>query len=851
MKRFFRNPGALIGIVLFVLALRALTEALKGNNYHEIVALVRHLPSQRVLLGMMLSALSYLVLTGYDALALVYVKQKLQYRKTAFASFLGYSFSNTIGLSFLTGGSVRFRLYSSWGLSALDISKVIVFCSATLWLGFCALAGLLFSSVAIPLPESIHVSRQALQLLGYVLLCITGTYVLLCVLLRKPLTIKGFEFQLPPLKIALAQVLLSLMDWTLAGSVLYVLLPPAEGFTFASFLPLFLFAQIAGVISQVPGGLGVFESVSVILFSQIFPASLALGSLLAFRAIYYLIPLAIATLMLAVEEALERKEKLKKIAELFGQWTPLLTPTILSITTFISGALLLFSGALPMHRPRLHWLIQFLPLPVVEFSHFLGSLIGMVLLLLAWGLQRRLDAAYHLTVLFLGTGIAVSLLKGFNYEEALVLFLMLVALIPCKSHFYRKSPLTAQAFTIQWGAAIIIVLMCTAWLGHFAYRHVEYSHELFWHFSIKGDAPRFLRASVGVIALILFMTLYRLFRPMPPEHEECGSAGVEKAAPIITSSARTYPNIGFLGDKCFLFSETGNSFIMYGIHGRSWIALGDPVGAEEEKEELIWQYRELVDRHDGLTVFYDVCRENLHLYMDLGLTMQKIGEDALVDLSSFTLEGGSHKKLRNLVNKMRKEGCAFDIIEPAQLDPYLAEMKEVSDAWLSGKNTRERKFTMGCFSEAYLRHFSTAIVKRDEQIIAFANIWSGARKEELSIDLMRYLPDESLEGSMEYLFIELMAWGAQAGYRWFSLGMAPLSGLEDRLLSPLRSRIGAMIYRYGDHFYNFQGLRQYKEKFDPRWEPKYIAFPGIITLPPILSDMAFLTAGGVRGMISR
>ena len=142
------------------------------------------------------------------------------------------------------------------------------------------------------------------------------------------------------------------------------------------------------------------------------------------------------------------------------------------------------------------------------------------------------------------------------------------------------------------------------------------------------------------------------------------------------------------------------------------------------------------------------------------------------------------------------------------------------------------------------------IIRKQEKILAFANILQGVEKEELSIDLMRYLP-EAPHGVMDYLFIELMLWGKKEGYRWFNLGMAPLSGMDDHALAPLWNRIGAFIFHHGEHFYNFQGLREYKEKYKPVWQPKYLASPGGLALPRVLINIASLISGGVKGVVSK
>ena len=180
----------------------------------------------------------------------------------------------------------------------------------------------------------------------------------------------------------------------------------------------------------------------------------------------------------------------------------------------------------------------------------------------------------------------------------------------------------------------------------------------------------------------------------------------------------------------------------------------------------------------------------------------------------------------------------------------LPRLREISDAWLAEKATREKGFSLGRFDADYLRRFPTAVVRQGDRIVAFGNVWVTSDKAEVAPDLMRFVPDAP-QGAMEYLFIELMLWGAEEGYEWFNLGMAPLSGMEARALAPLWNRINALVYRHGEHFYNFQGLRAYKEKFDPEWSPRYLAAPGGLALPRVIADVAALISGGIVGVVRR
>jgi phosphatidylglycerol lysyltransferase len=236
--------------------------------------------------------------------------------------------------------------------------------------------------------------------------------------------------------------------------------------------------------------------------------------------------------------------------------------------------------------------------------------------------------------------------------------------------------------------------------------------------------------------------------------------------------------------------------------------------------------------------------------LDLGLSFLKLGEEGRVLLETFSLEGGSRKGLRNTHNKSKKEGCVLEILPSHSISARISELKDVSDLWLSKKNTREKGFSLGFFNEKYLEQFSVAVVQKDNRVIAFANIWTGADKEEFSVDLMRYHP-EAPPGIMDYLLTELMLHAKQEGYRWFNLGMAPLSGFEDRALAPFWNRLGAFVFRHGEHFYNLQGLRQYKNKFDPVWRPKYLACPGGFTVPRVLANIASLISRGLKGVLSK
>ncbi|MCC7201971.1 MAG: bifunctional lysylphosphatidylglycerol flippase/synthetase MprF [Nitrospirae bacterium] len=849
-KKLLYRLSPLIGIVLFAIALFVIRQELSEYHYHDIVRHLHELQANHVFLAFILTIASYLVLTGYDALSLRYINYPLSYFKIALASFTGYAFSHNVGFAMLSGGSVRFRLYSIWGLSAVDVTKVVIFNGLTFWTGFLTVGSIVFLLEPLTIPPSLHFPFSSAHVLGLTFLVIVAGYVLLSIFAKRPFRFKELEFSVPSLKFSFAQIVISAIDWSLAGSVLFFLLPSETALSYPEVMGIFLLAQIAGLASQVPGGLGVFETVVLIFLSERMTPSAVLGSLIAYRGIYYLLPLAVATVLLGAHELMLRKKAVIQVVSIFEDWVPRLLPNVFAFTIFLGGAILLFSGSTPSVAWRYELLQDFLPVPVMEISHFLGSVAGMCLLIIAWGLQRRLDGAYLITLVLLLAGAVFSLLKGFDYEEAIILSVMFIALLPCRKNFYRKASLTSQRFSPGWLGAILLILLCSVWLGFFSHKHIEYSNEQWWRLTLSGDVPRFLRATIGSIGIALFFAMARLLSPAPPEPKLPGAQELEKVRDIIRKSKKTYANLALLGDKSLLFNERGNAFIMYTTEGRSWVALGDPVGPEEELNELIWRFRETCDRHDGWTAFYEVETKKLPLYLDLGLTLIKLGEEGRVRLETFSLEGGSRKSLRHIKNKLANEGFTFEIIESGNVPLFLQDFKKISDAWLTEKNTREKGFSLGFFDEEYLKEFPAAVIRRDNSIMAFANLWLGGEKEEISIDLMRHLPDAP-NGLMDFLFTEIMLFGKKEGYRWFNLGMAPLSGLEEHSLAPLWSKFGSLLFRHGEHFYNFQGLREYKEKFCPEWEPKYLASPGGLALPRILANIATLISGGIKGVVAK
>lgn len=841
--------GAVASVALLALALWVLHGELAHIHREDIRQAFGQVGGSAFALALLATAGSYLALTGYDVLALRHLRQQLPYAQVAAASFIATAVGHNLGLAMVTAGAVRMRLYTAWGLAGPDVALMAGLVTATFAIGATCAAGLALLLEPVAATGWLHLEAMATRALGGVLLSLVLAYALAAWRRREPVQLGAWQLQMPGLGMAGRQIALALVDLACAALALWALLPAEGAPPFAVFLGIYVVAVVAGIVSHVPGGLGVFETVLLLALPEL-PRAALLAAIVGYRIVYYLLPLALAALLAA---GLDLRERRARLAHAVSAARPLfawLAPAAAGVTVFFTGALLLLSGSLPAETGRLGLLRGVVPLPVLELSHLLGSLLGLGLLVLAQALMRRVRLAWVLTTAMLAAAACASLLKGLDYEEALLALGVLALLWLGRPAFNREAAVTSHVLSPRSLAAIAAVVLTTAWIGLFSYRHVDYAHELWWHFAFRGDAPRFLRATLAVVVTGSAAALWLALRPAPPEPGAATPAELERAARIVAEAPAADAALALMGDKRLLFDDASQAFLMYQVRGRSWVVMGDPVGDMGAAQRLAWRLREMAERHAGRTVFYQVDAGHLPIYLDLGLHVLKLGEEATVPLSGFTLDGPAHRDLRQAHRRAEREGLRFEWVDAAGVPELIESLRAVSDAWLAARHSREKGFSLGRFEPAYLQRFPCALVRRDGDIVGFANVWASAGRQELSVDLMRHRPDAP-PGVMDFLFTELMLRGARQGYGHFNLGMAPLAGLEAHPLAPLWHRLGTVIYRQGEHFYNFQGLRAFKEKFDPQWQPRYLASPGGVALPGVLLDVAALIGGGLSGVVRR
>ena len=829
-QRVKRLLTVVFPLLVLAMALHGLAGAFDEHGYRAVRQAFRDLGTGQLLLAVLLGLASYACLVGFDAIGLRRSGVHVHPARIGITAFLAHALGQTVGFAALTGGAVRLRGYRSAGLDLAQIGQVVLMSTLGFVFGAWVLLGAALclepAAAALALPLQVG----ALQTVGAALWLGYAGAILAVGHEGRTFSVFGHALWLPDRRTMLAVTALSVVELVLAAAALYVLLPDSTPTGLPGFVGMYLVAVLAGLVSTVPAGLGVFEWSLLKLLPQVAPGAV-LAAALVYRVTYYVLPLLLATL-LATAPALRRPLRASAGATRAG-WNALRPwlPHIVALAVFSVGAALIVDGTLPAPHRHLHTA----SLPLLETSHLLGSLAGVVLLLIGQGLSRRSHAAWVLALVFCIAAPLPIWLRGGQVLIAVAALLVAVALWTARREFYREGALLDQAWSWPWLRNLGLVLVAVVWLLFFVYSHVEYQNELWWQFALSGNAPRALRALLVVAMAVAIFGIGRLLHstrgPLPAADE----ATLQALAPVLAAARDTQACLVLTADKAVLRDEAGLGFVMMQRHGGSLIAMGDPVGPPDVARTLIWRFREEADRLGLRPVFYQVGEAYWQTYLDLGLGLVKLGEEAMVPLQEFTLEGRDRADLRQAWNRGKRSGLNFRVAAADEVPALMPELSAVSSAWLDDKAGEEKGFSLGSFDPVYLARFPVALVEAEGRIVAFANLWHAPAGHELSVDLMRHLPDAP-KGTMDFLFIELFLWARERGDIRFSLGMAPLSGLANHRLAGRWSRVATLVARHGERFYGFSGLRRFKSKFAPQWRPRYLAAPGGVHLPAALLD---------------
>lgn len=841
---FKARAAILVTAFVFLLGIYALYHLFAPLNRAELATQIRSVPYSTLVTAIFGTALGYFALIGYDLSALRYIGKKIPAKSVFFGSFLGYSIGNTVGLNSLTGGAIRYRIYNSYGLDAYDVAKISAFSAVSFGVGATILGLVALTFHPEGLQSISNISASTLSALS--LATVVAMLLVLTVLARreKPMRILRWDFTFPSQQILWLQLVITSIEILASGYVLYALLPNSE-LSFLAFLVAYAIALMVGILSHVPGGVGVFETVIIAALPNHVSIEQAAAGLLLFRIIYYLMPFLISLVALAIYEVLLR---LRPESMRISSLAPILNvargfvPTALAFLVLASGVFLLTSSMLVARAEFAEDIELLLPFAFFKGPVFATSVIGSLLIILAIALWHQLWIGYILLLATLAANLFFAFYQGNEIDKGIYLILLLAISVPFQNDFFRRSRLPQLFRTKRKFWLILLTVIGFTVSIYFLILDPKDMNQNWWSTYLDGGKfdPRGLVVTLSVILVLGFS-----YFSMQPRHgvtEIPDKQIIDRAEAIIEQWGTSNDKLTLTGDKSLMFAENDRAVIAFAKHARSWIALGAPIGAKDAILELMWDFVDAARREGAKPVFYEADKRFMPFAVDLGFSLFKMGEEAIINLKKFSLEGPSRKKLRTTYNRALRDGMELQITEPSHSTELVARLRSISDEWLATQKGAEKQFSVGQFQTEYIARTPIACLIFEEKIVAFANLLVCENDRSISIDLMRY-SENAPSSTMEFMFTALLIHFSELGYEKFSLGLAPLSGFEKRSGAGLWARFGSLVFEHGNRFYSFEGLRRFKSKFDPDWEPRYLVSKSV-SLPILaLKDATMLISG--------
>ena len=589
-------------------------------------------------------------------------------------------------------------------------------------------------------------------------------------------------------------------------------------------LPLYAVAQVLGVLSMIPGALGSFDVMMIFELSLLgVPRTTIVIWLLLFRIFYYIVPLILAGLMFIHNLA-------QQVNEFFdGLPLMLLRKTAYYLITafmYISGILMLLTASIPDITAE-NKIVQHLYPYTFFFIHQMSTILfAIAMLACARGLQAKVKRAYWPTLILLVIGIANTIWNLGTISLTIYLVIVLLLVLMSRHVLYReKLQYSIGKFTIDSlifaGGFILYVIVGVINAPQYSSKHrvpsfLFFPGEKIWLSGLIG---------LGLGILLMLVILWYFTQGRDP-FNRVQSFNADRVRKVIDQfGGNSTSHLAFLRDKNLYFyqkDKTDQLFFMYRKKYDRLVVMGDPVGNQAVLREALRQFVREADLYDYEIVFYEVSSDLTLLLHEFGFDFIKTGESGLVTLADFTLAGKKQRSQRALMHKFDREGYVFDVVKPPFDDQLMAELKAVSDSWL-GEQV-EKGFSLGFFDPYYINQAPVGTVRdKDGKMVAFATFMPTGGKEILTIDLMRHSKDAP-SGIMDKIFISMYQYGQENEYKYFDLGMAPLSNVGEYQFSFLEEKIAHFIYEYGYHLYGFQGLRHYKDKYASIWSSRYIAY---------------------------
>lgn len=823
---------ALIALILYEARYQMQTVEL-ANALHAI----RKVPALSLLLFAILGIIAAMFMIFYDIFILRNLKSEISWKDLFSLSFVSNTLNLLFGPGSITGVSIRKVLFKK---QDIEPSKLTLYHDLTV---SSAITGLsIFSIITLFHIRSLSfIMNQHLWL--YLCLLISMLYLPTYFFMEK--LFKRFHawsnifdsIKLFTLKGKLVTV--SIIQWLLTSILFYSLIHYFNSeMSYVDALSILVIASIAGYLSLLPAGIGAFDLIAFIALQTMgLLPNQAIVVVLLYRLFYYFIPAGLAVMIFALHVLSKTEQRGYAIrSDAYGQ----LIASVMSIIVLMCSVVLLASALMPGLVTRSKLMADLTSITFLRYSRNISIAVGFMLLITAKEIFFRIKRAYHTTMLLLLIGGIFTFIKGLDFEEFIFILVSMGVMRLSKTNFYRKSVQRKPSHFVAASLSILALLVID----------MKISHLLFFHYIKAFHYPHLIFHSLhtfihsGILIYSLFMVfMVAWYYKRDHIEDDFRFEGVDENRLdefLSTHRGHHLSHLIYLKDKNLFWAVDGQVLIAYSRYSDKALVLGDPIGEQSCLAQGIQEFQQFIDLYGYKAVFYEVEESNMAMYHDNGYYFFKLGEEAVVDLTEFEMLGPSRRAFRNTVNRFAKDGYEFELLSPPHSDVLLDSLERISFEWL-GKR-KEMGFCVGWFNREYLQKSPIAVVRNtvNQEILSFVSLtYHDQQKGTIGIDLMRF-KNNVPNSTMDFIFIRLLMYFKEAGYHNFSFSVAPLSQVGSGPKAHLAERVAHFVYKYGKHIYSFEGLRKFKNKFDPNWAPMYLAYPQFVSLPALLIEISML-----------
>lgn len=835
LKNFYTKYKKIIKAILItmivVLTTYVIVKEVRGIDKRQLAVMAKDMSglTKFKFIGLGLFCFSFAAI--YDFILAAYYKMKMPKLEVFRIGWISQSFNNFIGFGGVAGLTIREFLYDKFDVDRKVVNRII----------FIVLFSDIIGLFSLALPASIGlVQIKQYKLIPIMILMFIAVLIfIMSDKLPKNKFTKDEEsvFSRAQRKLRVYLTLQSTFEWLLAALFF--------AFTIQFYQPeislmesciVYVIATIIGIASMIPGGLGSFEAASALLFKTMgYDEPNIIFSLLVCRICYTIIPWIVGLFFLiTAPKGEEGKESLQKAN---------IIASILATCVLITGIIIIISVAMPSIFIKFRVMGRLFPHYMIVLNKRFTLVIGILLVVLSSGIKNLVKVAHHLSVILLSSATVLYLIKGRNHLEATICLLIAVFLVMNARYFQGSTSkidgrqLLKNIMTVIGIFAIYILIFNITHKVDFINGIEKYSLNYIRNNTFNVIFP----PMIAIIVLFIIAGISREHITFKLNTEE----GKEKFDEFYKKYSYTqYTHLFYMDDKNYFLNKAETVMFLYRPYKDKILVLGDPAGEKEDFEDAIDELIVWATENKMKVAFYQILGNNLEEYIDEGFKFLKIGEDATVNVQDFNLEGKRNKILRKTMNSMEPKGLKFKLVDTPLSDEFVSSLKEVSDEWLNGRG--EMQYSLGAFKEDYIKKAPVFVIENEEGIVqGFANMLPIKGSDMLSIDLMRHRL-ENTEGIMDMLFISILQWAKENDYKYFDLGIAPLSNVGNKLYSGSKEKLVNLAYQYGNKIYGFKGLRKYKSKFNPEWNSVYIAYKDDLNLPEILLALVNVVYGNTE-----